>query len=270
MANSKIVTVSIVDGKAQMDLSEEELATQLSQVRRNEDAIENKVDKETGKGLSTEDFTTTEKTKLNSVVEGAVKLDEDSFFISEITEEDLTLKLQYKNTDGVQEVEVGLQAADYGVAGLMTPQDKEDIYSLKSEVSQLSLEAVKITAQSLTDAQKQQARENIDASSQSDISKINNDIQSLNSVDDALLHPQTPSALPELCGQPMILFGNGTPQESIVPINWHQYDMNTDTGYNWNGLPSALGQQYINTAGGTAGRYIAVKDGEYKLKWQNC
>lgn len=96
------------------------------------------------------------------------------------------------------------------------------------------------------------------------------DLESVILEIDALLHPQTLSALPELCGQPMILFGNGTPQESIVPINWHQYDKDTDTGYNWNGLPSALGQQYIDMTGGTTGRYIGVKDGEYKLKWQNC
>ena len=31
-------------------------------------------------------------------------------------------------------------------------------------------------------------------------------------------------ALPLLCGQPPILFGAGTPKESVVPDNWRQYD----------------------------------------------
>lgn len=77
--------------------------------------------------------------------------------------------------------------------------------------------------------------------------------------------PVTFSSIPMLCGQPMILFGNGTPQESIVPINWIQF---LDGGYNWTGLPSALGQVYINTAVNSGGRYTAVWNG-YVLKWVN-
>lgn len=77
--------------------------------------------------------------------------------------------------------------------------------------------------------------------------------------------PVTFSSIPMLCGQPMILFGNGTPQESIVPINWIQF---LDGGYNWTGLPSALGQVYINTAVNSGGHYTAVWNG-YVLKWVN-
>lgn len=77
--------------------------------------------------------------------------------------------------------------------------------------------------------------------------------------------PVTFSSIPMLCGQPMILFGNGTPQESIVPINWIQF---LDGGYNWTGLPSALGQVYINTAVNSGGRYTAVWNGNL-LKWVN-
>ena len=75
--------------------------------------------------------------------------------------------------------------------------------------------------------------------------------------------------LPLLCGQPMILFGKGTPYRNIVPDNWRQYDIETGEGYNWNGLPSALGQQYINTSVTSGGRYIAVYDGYCSLKWVN-
>lgn len=77
------------------------------------------------------------------------------------------------------------------------------------------------------------------------------------------------SSLPLLCGQPMILFGEGTPQVSVVPKNWKQYDPATGEGYDWNGLPSAIGQQYINLSASTNGRYIAMDNGEGKLTWEN-
>lgn len=78
-------------------------------------------------------------------------------------------------------------------------------------------------------------------------------------------------SIPTLCGQPMILFGAGTPQESIVPSNWNQYDPDTDTGYDWTGVPSALGQVYINTSASSNGRYTAVwaDEGAQELKWLN-
>lgn len=82
-------------------------------------------------------------------------------------------------------------------------------------------------------------------------------------------------SLPLLCGQPMILFGAGTPQESIVPDNWI-YDPANDKGYAWTGEPSAVGQQYINTSATSGGRYIAVRSSYDKLstsywtlKWLN-
>lgn len=77
------------------------------------------------------------------------------------------------------------------------------------------------------------------------------------------------STLPTLCGQPMMLFGAGTPQEAIVPENWKQYDPVTGEGYQWNGMPSALGQVYINTSASTNGRYTAVPNEFGNLKWAN-
>lgn len=73
------------------------------------------------------------------------------------------------------------------------------------------------------------------------------------------------SAMPTICGQPIKLYGAGTPQEAIVPTNWKQFDPETGEGYNWNGLPSAYGQEYIDTANGA--KYEAVADGYYNLKW---
>ena len=83
-----------------------------------------------------------------------------------------------------------------------------------------------------------------------------------------LLERKEYKSIPLLCGQPMILFGEGTPREEEVPSNWKQFDPITGEGYNWNGIPSAEGQQYINTSVGTNGRYIAVKSG-YNLIWKN-
>ena len=73
--------------------------------------------------------------------------------------------------------------------------------------------------------------------------------------------------LPKLMGQPMKLFGNGTPQASVVPDNWIQL---ADGGFDWNGVPSAIGQEYINTAVDTGGHYIAVRTDNMSLKWVNC
>ena len=82
-----------------------------------------------------------------------------------------------------------------------------------------------------------------------------------------LLERKGYNSIPLLCGQPMILFGAGTPQESIVPTNWIQFNPETGEGYNWNGEPSAEGQTYINTAADTNGHYTAVKSG-YNLIWK--
>lgn len=82
-----------------------------------------------------------------------------------------------------------------------------------------------------------------------------------------LLERKGYNSIPLLCGQPMILFGAGTPQEAVVPTNWIQFNPETGEGYNWNGTPSAEGQTYINTAADTNGRYTAVKSG-YNLIWK--
>ena len=109
------------------------------------------------------------------------------------------------------------------------------------------------------------------------ITAVQGDVEELIAEKDALIQDMEQSVLlerkgyssiPLLCGQPMILFGAGTPQESIVPSNWKQFDPITGEGYNWNGTPSAEGQQYINTSVDTNGRYIACKGG-FNLYWKN-
>ena len=109
------------------------------------------------------------------------------------------------------------------------------------------------------------------------ITAVQGDVEELIAEKDALIQDMEQSVLlerkgyssiPLLCGQPMILLAAGTPQESIVPSNWKQFDPITGEGYNWNGTPSAEGQQYINTSVDTHGRYIACKGG-FNLYWKN-
>lgn len=84
---------------------------------------------------------------------------------------------------------------------------------------------------------------------------------------DGLDDDQDFSELPLLCGQPIKLFGHGAPSASSSPDNWRQL---ADGGYDWNGIPSALGQEYIDVDSSTGGHYIAVRDSAWKLKWYNC
>lgn len=88
----------------------------------------------------------------------------------------------------------------------------------------------------------------------------------VDSLKDEEIESRNLASLPLLCGQPMILFGAGTPQKAIVPENW--IDLK-DGGYAWNGSPTALGQVYINTSVTSNGRYTAIRDGKFALKWVN-
>ena len=126
-------------------------------------------------------------------------------------------------------------------------------------------------AQSAADAAKSAAE---NAQNTADNAKA--EVESVGSDKDALIQDMEQAvilerkgynSIPLLCGQPMILFGAGTPQESIVPTNWIQFNPETGEGYNWNGTPSAEGQTYINTAADTNGHYTAVRIG-YNLIWK--
>ena len=110
------------------------------------------------------------------------------------------------------------------------------------------------------------------SSTQSALASIEQDVASLDTYveDNPSIGQYDFPELPLLCGQPPILQGYGTPQESVVPINWKQYDPDTDEGYDWTGRPSSLNQQYINLSATTGGNYIAVWEDEAtrELKWK--
>lgn len=66
-------------------------------------------------------------------------------------------------------------------------------------------------------------------------------------------------------GQPRILWGAGTPAESVVPSNWKQL---ADGGNNWMGKPAFVGQVYINTSVSSGGMYIGYLTSSYTLEWR--
>lgn len=83
-------------------------------------AIDTKVDKVDGKGLSTNDYITADKTKVtnvNEVIEAAAK---------NITATDISITLDKRNlvTNAVENIKLNLPASTTALAGLMLPADK--------------------------------------------------------------------------------------------------------------------------------------------------
>ena len=83
-------------------------------------AIDTKIDKVEGKGLSTNDYVTADKTKvtnINEVIEAATK---------NITATDISITLDKRNlvTNVVENIELNLPASTTALAGLMLPADK--------------------------------------------------------------------------------------------------------------------------------------------------
>ena len=164
--------------------------------------------------------------------------------------------------------------ADSAASAAANAQSTAD--SAVSEAASASSEAASAqstadNATSLANAAKDAA-----ANAQSTADSAKSEVESVGEDKDALVQDMEQAVLlerkgynsiPLLCGQPMILFGAGTPQESIVPSNWIQFNPETGEGYNWNGTPAAEGQTYINTAADTNGHYTAVKSG-YNLIWK--
>lgn len=83
-------------------------------------AIDTKVDKVEGKGLSTNDYVTADKTKvtnINEVIEAATK---------NVTATGISITLDKRNlvTNAVENIELNLPASTTALAGLMLPSDK--------------------------------------------------------------------------------------------------------------------------------------------------
>ena len=164
--------------------------------------------------------------------------------------------------------------ADSAVSASASAQSTADSASSSAAIAQSTADKAQSAAdkaQSTADAAKsaaanaQNTADNAKASAESVGADKDALIQDMEQA--VLLERKGYNSIPLLCGQPMILFGAGTPQESIVPTNWIQFNPETGDGYNWNGTPSAEGQTYINTEADTNGHYTAVKSG-YNLIWK--
>lgn len=164
--------------------------------------------------------------------------------------------------------QIGSTAADFSAYSTTEEMNAaiatalEDYYS-KDEVDENYVSATHV--QTFTDTEKEQARTNIGAGKASDVDAANVNVEG---IEEQLLDAENSvdfDEIPLMGGQPMILFGEGTPQNSIVPRNWKQF---LDGGYDWNGTPSIEGQVYIDTTAETNGRYTAVKSGN-TLVWLN-
>lgn len=87
------------------------------------EAIDTKVDKVDGKGLSTNDYITADKTKVtnvNEVIEAAAK---------SVTATGISITLDKRNlvTNAVENIELDLPASTTALAGLMLPSDKKKL-----------------------------------------------------------------------------------------------------------------------------------------------
>lgn len=98
-------------------------------------AIDTKVDKVEGKGLSTNDYVTADKTKvtnINEVVEAATK---------NITATGISITLDKRNlvTNVVENIELNLPASTTALAGLMLPADKIKLNGIATGANNYSL-----------------------------------------------------------------------------------------------------------------------------------
>jgi hypothetical protein len=146
-----------------------------------------------------------------------------------------------------------------------------------AETNRASAESARATAETARETASATAVSNAEAATKAAQAVVDNNATIIDNLSDGIIRNAEPydAALPTVCGQPMILLAHGTPSEDTVPLNWMQYDPATDTGYNWNGLPCALGQQYINIDATANARYIAVPSSsdadadDTELTWKN-
>ncbi len=119
---------------------------------------------------------------------------------------------------------------------------------------------VKTSAQALTEEQQMQARENTKSASVSDIETldalreavISRIISALDNFGDVKCESLSSRDIPMVCNKPTILYGSGVPSADVVPDNW-----NVATMGEWTGVPTFIGQHYINVDASEGGEYYA-------------
>lgn len=112
---------------------------------------------------------------------------------------------------------------------------------------------VKTSEQALTDEQQEQARTNIGANTvnQSDAA-IGRIVEALDRFGDVKCLSVSSKDIPMVCDKPLILYGSGVPSADVVPDNWNKTTMGE-----WTGVPTFIGQHYINVDASEGGEYYA-------------
>ena len=112
---------------------------------------------------------------------------------------------------------------------------------------------VKTSEQTLTDEQQEQARTNIGANTvnQSDAA-IGRIVEALDRFGDVKCLSVSSKDIPMVCDKPLILYGSGVPSADVVPDNWDKTTMGE-----WTGVPTFIGQHYINVDASEGGEYYA-------------
>ena len=120
--NNPVIPEAPLDGKQYARQNGEWTVVNIPEVDFTEvyEAIDTKVDKVDGKGLSTNDYITADKTKVtnvNEVIEAAAK---------SVTATGISITLDKRNlvTNAVENIELDLPASTTALAGLMLPSDK--------------------------------------------------------------------------------------------------------------------------------------------------
>ena len=187
-------------------------------------ALDQKVDKVSGKGLSTNDYTNAEKSKLAGIASGA--------------QANVIEGVQVNGTDlpvSGKKVNVSVPAPIDNLTSTSTtsPLSANQGKVLDGKVSELGQTSGPAQLQVLVEAINKLA-------AQVDALKAGLDVrgdlqaQSISSRD-----------YPRVCDAPMVLYAAGVPAAATVPVNW-----DLELLGEWTGIPCFIGQVYVNTASG--------------------
>ena len=98
-----------------------------------------------------------------------------------------------------------------------------------------------------------------------DLDNLVDEVAGVETYPSDLAHVADFYAMPKLAGQPMLLFCNGTPTSSNKPTNWIDF---MHGGYEWTGLPSAVGQQVLDYTNHVL--YFGwLNPSNYTLEWKH-
>jgi hypothetical protein len=102
------------------------------------DGLDDKVDKVTGKGLSTEDYTTAEKNKLAGIDENANNYTHPSTHSASIIDEDSTHRFVTDEEINTWNSKASTDVATTEANGLMSSEDKAMLEEHEQQISQLA------------------------------------------------------------------------------------------------------------------------------------